>query len=440
MDEHTTDKSTSADSQQVTQKQFPKLSRKRIAVLVSAVVVLAIASFFIFKPNSAKQTNSTHTNTQQPSQNQDQSKQSLFMQQNGQGCKDRDVSFTSAPMKLEELSYIRPLGAMSDGHVTPTDHVYVGGPNPNAAPNSYPVLMPADGTVTTIAAMPAQYIGDRAGQHVATEDHRLIISHSCRYFSIFIHINKLSDKLTSVIGKLQPNENKQVAIELKAGEVVGYIGASTFDWTPVDTRSTLKGFITPSRYDGEPWKIHTVSPFDLYTGELKTQLEAKSLRTVAPVGGKIDYDQPGKLIGNWFREGTGGYSGPGSNNGGRYWDGHLSIVPDYIDPNSTIVSTGNWSGSAKQMLVKGIHDPAKIGEQDGTVKYELLGLTYENPNNPGADIRMPSKGLMPSQNGTPVGVILLQVMPGEKLKVETFPGKSAAQVSGFTANTQIYER
>lgn len=362
------------------------------------------------------------------------------MQQYGRDCKERDVSFSSAPMKLEELAYIRPLGAMSDGHVTPTDHVYIGGANPDAAANSYPVLMPADGTITTIAAMPAQYIGDRTGQHVASEDHRIIISHSCRYFSIFIHINKLSDSLTSVIGKLQPNENKQVSIELKAGEVVGYVGGNTFDWTPVDTSSTLKGFITPSRYDGEPWKIHTVSPFDLYNGDLKAQLEAKSLRTVAPLGGKIDYDQPGKLIGNWFREGTGGYTGPSGNNGGRYWDGHLSVVPDYIDPNSTIVSTGNWSGSAKQMLVKGSQDPAKISEQDGMVKYELLRLTYENSSNPRADMRMPSKGLKPSQNSTLEGTIVLQVLPGEKLKVEAFPGKSAAQVSGFTANAQMYER
>lgn len=343
-------------------------------------------------------------------------------------------------MKLNELAYIRPLGAMSDGHVTPTDHVYIGGPNPNAADNTYAVLMPADGTVTAVAAMPAQYIGDRTGQQVAAEDHRIVVSHSCRYFSIFIHIHKLSDAVTAAVGKLQPNENKQANVELKAGDVIGYIGGSTFDWTPLDTTTTLKGFITPSRYSGESWKIHTVSPFDLYKGELKTQLEAKSLRSVAPLGGKIDYDQPGKLIGNWFREGTGGYTGPGENNGGRYWDGHLSVVPDYIDPASTIVSTGNWGGSAKQMVVKGTHDPATVGEQQGPVKYELLRLNYINPANPMADARMPTKGMKPAQNTALEGTILLQVLPGEKLKVETFPGKSATQVTGFTAAAQLYER
>lgn len=415
-----------------------KLTRnKKIAIISAAVLIfaaLAIGLFFIFGPKQPRQENNT-ASTGSSAQND-----SLFLQQNGQGCKERDVAFTSAPMKLEELAYIRPLGAVADGHVTPTDHVYIGGPNPNAADNTYAVLMPADGTITSVSAMPAQYIGDRSGQQVAAEDHRIIISHSCRYFSIYIHIHKLSDKLTAAVGTLQPNENKQANVELKAGDVVGYIGGSTFDWTPVDTNTTLKGFITPKNYEGEPWKIHTVSPFDLYTGELKSKLEAKSLRTVAPLGGKIDYDQPGKLIGNWFREGTGGYTGTNGNNDGRYWDGHLSIAPDYIDPVSTIVSTGNWAGSAKQFTVKGVHDPAKVGEGQGIVKYELMRLNYINPANPRADARMPTQGIKPSQDNPVEGTILLQVLPGEKLKVETFPGKTASQVNNFTASAQTYAR
>jgi hypothetical protein len=436
MNENKDNPPNNPNPQSVTPEQFQKYSRKKIRIIVTVLVVVALAvgAFFIFS-NKAEQPRGN--NQAQSPQGQ---KQSLFMQQNGNGCKERDVAFTSAPMKLEELAYIRPLGAVSDGHVTPTDHVYIGGTNPNAAANTYPVLMPADGIVTAVSAMPSQYIGDRAGQATAAEDHRIVISHSCRYFSIFIHINKLSDKLIAAVGDLGPNEHKQTSLELKAGDVVGYIGGSTFDWTPIDTTVSLKGFITPSLYEGESWKIHTVSPFDLYKGELKSQLEAKSLRTVAPFGGKIDYDQPGKLIGNWFREGSGGYTGPSGNNGGRYWDGHLSVTPDYIDPASTIVSIGNWAGSAKQFAVKGANDPSKIGKQEGVVKYELLRLTYENLSNPGVDARMPTRGLQPSQNSTLEGTIVFQVLPGEKLKVEKFPGKTAAEVSGFTADAQVYER
>lgn len=442
-----TEKDSSNDSPKLSEDHsssfFTKLkSNKPLFVVIILVIVgiIGAAVFAITQKDGSKSKDSTQTNT---SQNQNQTggntNKSLFMQQYGQDCKERDVKFTSAPMKMEDLAYIRPLGAVNDGHVTPTDHVYIGPPNPNAKDNTYPVLMPADGTILDVSAMPAQYIGDRSEQKTAGEDHRITISHSCRYFSIYIHIHKLSDKIIAAVGDLQPNESKKANIELKAGEVVGYIGGSTFDWTPVDTSSTLKGFITPKLYDGESWKIHTVSPFDLYTGELKAQLEAKSLRSVAPLGGKIDYDIPGKLIGNWFKEGSGGYSG-GSQNGGRYWDGHLAIFPDYIDPDSTIVSIGNWDGAAKQFVASGKVDPANISSNDGLVKYELKRISYLTAQNTPATGNTYAKGMKVSQGGSVEGTILLQVMPGEKLKAEKFLGKTAGQVTGFTAAAQMYER
>lgn len=405
------------------------------AAILAVILLIVAAPFVLTDRNTTKQDKQDDSNS---SSSEGAGGDDLFMQQYGSGCKDREVAFTSAPMKLEELAYIRPLGAVSDGHVTPTDHVYIGGPNQRAADNTYAVLMPADGTVSEVSAMPSEYIGDRTGQQVASEDHRIVISHSCRYFSIYIHIHKLGDKLKAATGTLQPNEGKKTDVELKAGEIVGYIGGSTFDWTPIDTTVKLPGFITPKLYEGEPWKIHTVSPFDLYSGSLKSELEAKSLRTVAPVGGKIDYDQRGKLIGNWFREGSGGYSGNNNQNEGRYWDGHLSVAPDYIDPASTIVSIGNWTGSARQFVVSGTADPAKITEKDGMVKYELKRLNYGT--NQLASGGAPTKGIRPNQSESVEGTIAFQVLSGEKLKVEKFPGKMAAEVTAFTGAAQMYER
>ena len=360
-----------------------------------------------------------------------------FADQYKDTCKDRSVDFTSPPLKMQDLGYIRPLGAMLDGHVTPTDHVYVGPVNRNVADNTYPVLMPANGTVVDISRMPDQYIGDRSGTQLAPEDHRIVVSFSCRYYAIFIHIHKLAGKLATETQGLQPNESKKVSIDLKAGDTIGYIGGDTFDWTPVDTSKKLSGFISPKLYMGESWKINTVSPFDLYKGSLKMQLEAKSLRTAAPIGGKIDYDKPGKLIGSWFRQGTNGYSGSDQQ---RYWDGHLSIVPDYIDPSYTIVSIGNWQDKAGQFVVKGTVDPAKISAKDGMVKMELAKLNYVS--DPGA-AQMGSgysKGMHPDPNAPVVGTIAFQVESGEKLKVEKFVGKTPAQVTGFTSAAQTYER
>lgn len=398
-----------------------------VLILLLVVGVVAFAGFKVFKKNN-------------PDNKRGSNSTAAFAESYKDICKDRDVNFTSSPLKLNQLGFIRPLGAVGDGHVTPTDHVYVGPNNENVADNTYPVLMPADGTVVDVSAMPAQYVGDRSDVTVAPEDHRIVISHSCRYYSILIHVHKLSDTITAATGQLKPNESKRVSVELKAGDTIGYIGGSTFDWTPVDTESTLKGFITPSLYSGESWKIHTVSPFDLYKGDLKKTLEAKSLRKVAPLGGKIDYDEAGKLVGNWFQEGTGGYTGPSGNNGGRYWDGHLSIAPDYVDPSRTVVSTGSWEGKAAQFAVKGDANPAEVDEGTGSVKYELIQLSYESAADPGWHGSGYAGDLRVRQDGDVKGTILVQVMKGEKLKVETFPGKTANQVNGFTASAKTYSR
>jgi hypothetical protein len=442
MDKYNNDTHSSEPSQAEApahkQNLVAKLISNKIALSVGGLVLVAGIVALVVLLTNKNDTRQVQVNDNSQAQASDT--KGLFMQQYGNGCQNREVAFSSAPMKLDELAFIRPLGAVSDGHVTPTDHVYIGGPNPNAADNTYAVLMPAEGTVTEVSAMPAQYIGDRTGQQVASEDHRLVISHSCRYFSIYIHIHKLSDKLKAAIGTLEPNQSVKTNVDFKAGDIVGYIGNSTFDWTPIDTSSTLKGFITPSLYQGEPWKMYTVSPFDLYSQPLKAQLEAKSLRTVAPIGGKIDYDQPGKLIGTWFRKDSGGYSGNNNDNAGRYWDGHLSVVPDYIDPASTLVSIGNWTGNAQQFTVSGTVDPAQVTSQSGMVKYELKRLNYVTSGNQAWNGNMPAKGIHPSQSETMQGTIAFEVMTGEKLKVEKFPGKTPAQVSGFTSGAQIYER
>jgi hypothetical protein len=314
--------------------------------------------------------------------------------------------------------------------------VYVGPIKRDVPDNTYPVLMPADGTVVEVDRMPEQYIGDRKFTGLAKEDHRIVISFSCRYFTIFIHVHKLEGEVAKQATGLKPSENKQMSVDLKAGDIVGYIGGDTFDWTPLDMNLKLTGFIHPDNYKQESWKINTVSPFDLYTGTLKQQMEAKSWRTVAPIGGKIDYDQPGKLIGTWFREGTGGYKG---NNPERYWDGHLSVVPDYIDPIYTIVSIGNWQDKAKQFLVDGKPDLAKMSAKDGIIKMELrqVGYTSDDPKWNGSSM---ATGIHPEFNYPIEGTIAFQVLSGEKLKIEKFVGKRATQVTGFTSAAQTYER
>jgi len=404
--------------------------------IIAAIIILGLGAFLVFRPDSKDEdkNNSKQGNNNQPAQ---ANNTPAFLEQYGRACKDRPITLSASPIPLTQLGHIEPLGKVQDGHVTPTDHLYVSPKSMQAADNTTDVVMPADGTVVEIGAMPSQYIGDRQ-QQTAPEDHRLVIAHSCRYFSIFIHVHKLSATLASAVGALEPNSSKQVSIELKAGDVLGKIGGNPVDWTYVDTTKTLRGFVTPNLYKGEPWKIHTVDPLALYNGDLKTKLEAASLRSKAPLGGKIDYDMKGALIGNWFREGTAGYSGTDQS---RYWDGHLSIAPDYIDATTNIVSIGNWDGKAAQYAVKGAFDASKITKASGLTKVELIQRSYTQPNGTSwQGNAKPTKGLMVAQDMQSVGTILFEVQDGEKLKVEKFIGKSPAQVSGFTASAQTYVR
>lgn len=408
--------------------------KKKLIVIIAAVLVVLVGglvAYLVTKKDNKTDGSSDSSNTNQ----QTNQTQSAFAADYANVCKQRDVTFSSAPLPMDQLGFIIPMGQMNDGHVTPTDHVYVSPINTAAADNTFDVVMPADGTVVNISAMPSQYVGDR-NQQTATEDHRVVIAHNCRYYSIFIHIHQLSDALKEAVGTLQPNENKNVIIELKAGDKLGKIGGNPVDWSLMDVTQTLKGFITPDLYKREAWKVHVIDPISVYSGSLKSQLIAKSLRSAEPYGGKIDYDKRGALIGNWFQEGTNGYEGA---NMERYWDGHLSVVPDHLDPSSTIVSIGNWEGKAAQMAVKGKVDPAAVTKATGPVKYELMGISYV-ADGQSFNAQRPAKNITIRQDGTVKGTIMFEVGDNEHLKVQTFPGKSAAQVTGFTDAAKTYVR
>jgi len=415
-----------------TRKKFLFIALPLVIIFIAIALYLTLG-----KQSTVKQSGANSTNSNQESGQSNTTNNSSFASQYGQNCdKTAEPIFSQSPLAMAKIGYIEPLGKTSDGHVTPVDHVYVAPIDSTVADNTYDVVMPADGRVIQIDRMPAQYIGDQSGVKLAQDDFRLIVSFSCRYYSIFIHVHKLSDALAKEL-PIEAGQNKEVKIDLKAGDVLAHLGGSAFDWTMVDTQTSLAGFVSPKLYQGESWKINTISPFDVYSGETKTALENKSLRTLAPLGGKIDYDLAGRLIGNWFKEGTNGYTGASQD---RYWDGHLSIAPDYLDPTGVIYSTGNWQDKAGQYTVIGSFKPEMISASSGQIKIELTNRSYTfadgSPFTGGAF----KKGMKLKTDGQPVGTVLLEVMAGEKLKLEQFPGKTASQVSDFTASATTYER
>jgi len=348
------------------------------------------------------------------------------------GCKgENKVAMTHQPMDMADVSSVAPMGLTAGAHVTPIDHLYF---YPKAGPrDKYPVYAMADGYISNIQV---RGVNVSNGEQRPPE-YRLEMQHTCRTTSYFDLITKLDDSITSKAPDASTKGyNGKIAI--KSGQIIGWIGEQSLDTAIYDQELTLSGFISPKMYEGEPWKVHTDDFFSYFDAAMKMPMLAKNARTVEPRAGKIDYDQPGKLIGNWFKQGTNGYAGPkntqvGDSSGRGYWSGHLAIIPYAYDPGIIVISIGDpGDGQPRAFQVKGnAPDPATISASSGVIKYELA----QQPASPGQPQQQAG-----ASNAQVQGVILVQVQSGEKLKAQVFLGKTATEVTGFTSTATTFER
>jgi hypothetical protein len=371
-------------------------------------------------------------------------------QQGPSACHGKGPStMTASPIALGDLAYIQPMGLMIGGHVTPIDHGYfyikgaVAHPPQQAA-----VYAPMGGNVSSVRRTVRN--GDPAAKpdHAAAatyDDYAITIEATCTFRVRFSNMVRFAGALGDSIGQLEGNETKTPNYSVKAGELIGYTGLPTaygIDvWVENDDIS-LTGFVDPAQYTAtEVWKTHMADLFDYTDEPLKGQLLALDERDAAPRWGKIDYDIDGKLVGNWFRAGTGGYGGGQFGKGGNYWVGHLSVVYDGNDPRQVDISFGDYQGQAQQFAVVGnTPDPASVDQSRGLVKYELGQIQHYS-----ADTGKPwdNQHYAPhvtAKAGSPVGTVLMQLTGQRQLKVEIFPGKAASQVAGFDAGAVLYER
>ncbi len=283
------------------------------------------------------------------------------------------VQFTSPPMQIGQIELIEPIGLMIGGHVTPIDHGYYYAQgwtdfgSREDATKFVDVYSPAAGIVTSVQSMPSEYSSSSIG------DYRIVIHHTCSFYTIYIHVNWLSEKLRTVA-----DTSKTVAIE--AGEMIGK--APGFDFSVHDDEITLSGFIVAESYFAESWKLHNVDMFDSFAEPVRTQLLEKNVRNAEPRGGKIDHDIDGHLVGNWFEENTNGYFGKAEyQRGSGYWKTHLAFAYDGLDPSLIIISMGDYDGEAKQFAVKGnVPIPQILRQKQAKLNTSLLiSATRQSP-------------------------------------------------------------
>ncbi|MDP6770198.1 MAG: hypothetical protein QF704_05835 [Anaerolineales bacterium] len=359
-------------------------------------------------------------------------------------CVDSDVIKFVAPLyKPELITAIVPMGKVSagSGHVTPTDHLYIHRNPPIEKDEEY-VLAPAAGTLVKISRFPEDQpliAGDMNSRKVP--DYRVVIMHSCSLFTIFIHLGEFSAVIADQIGVIPLGKSwfsgGSEPILLDAGQEIAKFGGDSMDWSVHDGNITLAGFVEPKHYEAEPWKIHTVDPFQFYEEPYKSQLITKVVRSVEPRSGKIDYDKEGTIVGNWFLEGTIDYSGNVPEGSQDYWKGHLSIAYGYIDPTQIRISIGYNTGVNIDLCnicfgaygVRGNSpDPASVIADSGIVKYELMSR------------REQSRWNREQVGDKSLGTFLVQHLGDRSIRVEVLPDLSPNDVDGFSEDARIYKR
>ncbi len=344
-------------------------------------------------------------------------------------CKGKGtVQLTHEPMDMSDVSTIMPIGTLAGAHVTPIDHLYFY-PKDMTNRDAAPVYAMADGYIISYGERSTRVDNGSAQK----PEYQLYFQHSCSFLTYYDLLTSLDPSLKAEIDK---TGGKNLHIPVKSGQVIGRVGAQSLDTAVYNLDLTLKGFVNPDSYKTEAYKLHTDDFFKYFSASNKAEMLAKNPRKFEPVSGKIDYDIDGKLIGNWFEKGSNGYAGGGqrvgNSNGQGYWTTHLAIVPDAITQNLIDLSFGDYNGQPTQFsAASGSPDPATVGQDSGVVKYEFVRYTPSGPN--------PTGGVMTPSTQV-VGTALFQLTDKRVLKMEVFPSKTAAQVSGFTTSAKTYVR
>lgn len=337
--------------------------------------------------------------------------------------------FAHPPVDLDAVEYLVPFGLMIDSHVTPVDHQYF--QNFVEPERQIEVYSPGDGRVVSMQHFGAPVAENASG---IVDDYRLVIEHTCAVSSVYIHIDRLVPELAAVAPPVGEYTSVDVAVE--TGQTIGWF-TSNVDYNIVDLDFTTDGLVEPASYEREPWKTHVPDTFEYFTPELATAMESLSLRTEPPRGGVFTHDVDGRLVGNWFEQGTDGYGGVDRE---RYWAGHLAFAYDHIDPSLIVVSVGTFVDRSRQFAVAGNGpDPADVSVVSGPVVYELVGWDYM-VGDERWDRTTFAEGITAVPTSESHGSLLVQLVDDRTLMLEVFPDLPAASVDGFTDSARRYTR
>ena len=410
----------------IKQRFLAKPLWQRIVFIVFIVIVFVGGIILLINNGKNKQSFSSNKQSQgQSGEPINQSGQSSKYYSFTSACQGTGrKTLTTIPINLDIIRSVWPLGHTGGADVIASEDHDFFFKNLDTPPNSYTVVSPASGVIVMVnehhTFAPA---GGSSGA-----GYEVMIAHTCTEYSFIFNLSSVDSSVVA----------GQPIVE---GQVVGKVGGSHgFAFAVLDT-SHPNQYVVPEHY--EPLKLYGKNAFDYFSDNIKATLEAKSLRKVLPRGGTLGIDQDGKLVGNWQKVESGGFSN--KPNSGDYFKNFLSFAYDFIDPEHLRFPLGDYLGQPRQFGVKNNGpDPATVSVSSGIIKYELVDYHYKNETtgqmNENSDSFDPTNVYKPVNDESAIAVLLIQLTGNRTLKLEIFSGKTADQVSGFTNNAQIYER
>lgn len=256
--------------------------------------------------------------------------------------------FTVPPVDPAVTDFILPLGNLNPpDHTIPSDHIYFYVGFVRRENRNVPVVAPAAGVVQTILR--------------GSPDSKILIRASSTEQYYLDHVILSGDI--------------QTGMRVTAGQSLGTSGNAFGVDLGVINRSRALAFANPARYSDET--IYADAPLRYYAEPVRSQLYSLVRRDSDGLDGRIDYDVPGRLSGNWFSDSLPVSRSVDVSAGAS----ELAFVFDNVRPSEAVVSSGGLLGIIGPFRIHAGATPfADVSPESGVVAYRLAqtGGTFGN--------------------------------------------------------------
>lgn len=300
---------------------------------------------------------------------------------------------TVSPVELSAIDTINPLGHMTTPfNVLPQARIYfvlVDRTRTNV------VSAPAGGTVTWL-------LGPKPDYRVEVQ-----VSPTLKWY-----VDHVLPEPGIVLGALVAT-GQRVAVHSGASCCV--------DFGVLNSGLQLTGYVNRARYSRET--LDADAPLRYFSEPLRSRLYARVNRFATDRDGRHDLDRPGRLVGNWFLEGTPEAGSLLPEN----WPRQLAFAYSNTHPGMILISNGGSLPLRNILAVQdGAPDPADVSVSTGMVIYRLY--QKEPPVSEG------------NQKGTTqLGVLLVQMLDDNRIRAEVFEGATASPTA-FTSAALVFTR